>query len=759
MAALALPPVEQEEPTEEARPTFATLSETAKAALAGMLTSALNSDKVGRREAVRQAWKLRDYCKGRQHNLWDKRSYVFITPEASGEELPMHMGTYDITSPHKRSFVSILSENPPGVNFVPNDLQKGNDVTAAKLAEKMRARVDRMVQMKDRQQKAAGYLCTDGPVVSWVRVDEVGKLRVHIYGVLEAKFPLYAESEADWDYCVLSKEVSEWRAKFDNPDFADKIESASSATSETQYERYARLAIVSKTRGGSPDSLKGLVTEHYAWIKPWRYLKLDKHGVRPEIEAAFPSGVRIHAFGDVVVDAIEEDMSALAIEFPVDGEGQMRPALLSGVPDIQDAYNDVKNLIRELAEYGTPATWVDLSSGLDLDAIAEQRSEPGAVHGMNVPSGKGIEQCVFQEEPAAISAQVTAMLPDLKLDAEFTTGDFPALYGGDTPGQDTVGVNKLLNNQAKGQLGPAWSAIQRLWAKIYPVAIRLAAQLEQGPVAVDGGNGQDQVDPMALLDGEFSCHPDQDSSFPETTADKRAALGALTADLASAGDGGVAILAQPDNLKLRLQLSGLSGVFIIPGAEARDKQLREIERLLGEQPIPPSMEEMQQWQAGGQQGPPPAPTPSVSVDPDWDYHQPEYDKVQEFLSSDARAEEERKGNFAGLMNVRLHGQQHKDALAKQAAAVAPKQPPMAISGAFKDLDPATKVQALVRDGYQPDQNYYEAGAVQEQQGNAAETQKTAADAQHKSVLAAREETAPVHAPPAPKAPDQVGGMK
>jgi hypothetical protein len=68
---------------------------------------------------------------------------------------------------------------------------------------------------------------------------------------------------------------------------------------------------------------------------------------------------------------------------------------------------------------------------------------------------------------------------------------------------------------------------------------------------------------------------------------------------------------------------------------------------------------------------------------------------------------------------------------------------MKISAAFKDLDPATKVQALIRDGYQPDADAYTVQNVVDQQNVSADTQDKAASAQHKSVLAAKEAVAPI----------------
>jgi hypothetical protein len=239
-------------------------------------------------------------------------------------------------------------------------------------------------------------------------------------------------------------------------------------------------------------------------------------------------------------------------------------------------------------------------------------------------------------------------------------------------------------------------------------------------------------------------------------ADQRASLQSVLTQLGQ-GEQGQAIVYHPDNLKLIKQYSGLENL-VIPGAEARDKQLREIEQMLKEPPVP-DQAQMQQWQQAAQQAqmqgqqPPEMPLMSSVQIGKYDFNQPELDKCIEWLSSTACFEEQQKGNTQGIQNVQLHADLHAAAIAKAAAANKPQAVPMSISGAFKDLDASTKVQVLQRDGYQPDVSAYEAQDVLDQQGQAAETQDKAAGAQHKAVLAAKEAVQPIKRDPSP---DQVG---
>jgi hypothetical protein len=741
-AALALGGIDQ---TEQQKP----LSDEARTALQSLFNQIMGEEKSARRAEVRKAWQQRNFRNGLQYLHWDEID-GYMSPEASGRELPRFMDVYNIYTPHWRSFVSILSSNPTGVNFVPNDLQRSNDINGARDAEKMRHRVDRLVNMRDRQAEAASYYCTDGRTITWSRVDKQGKLRITVHGVLESKVPIFVRKMERWGYAVLSEEIDLWEAKESYPDFANDIQGIGTDTSESAYERYARLGVLANKRGasGQADSLKNLVTEHTAWIRPSRYRKAPDT-VQPELKRLFPEGVRICVLSNKVVSAEPETMEqALQAGWPSPGQGQNRPSMLHDVVPIQQAFNDSMNMLREHIDYSIPARWV--TDTVDSEALAEQRSAPGVIHTLTIPAGASISDLVMQEDVAQLPSELVQNIDRLLSLAQFTTGDLPALYGDGTPDQETASGQKMLSDQAKGQLSPAWQGLQWLFSGTYEVGVKLAAVLDsdKGMIAIPGPGGQQQLNPASILDGEWGCYPNPDSAFPETMADQRASLQSVLTQLAQGGPKGEEITYHPDNLKLIKQYSGLKDL-VIPGAEARDKQLREIEQLLREVPVPDEAK-LAEWEQAavaaiqsGQEPPEPPMTSSVQIGK-YDFNQPELDKCIEWLSSPACYEEMQKGNTKGVQNVELHADLHQDALTKAAqAAAAAQQEPMKISAAFKDLDPATKVQALKRDGYNPDESAYEAATVVDQQNVAADTQDKAASAQHKSVLAAKEAVTPI----------------
>ncbi len=726
---------------------FELATDSIRAGMLDLFRDVMNEERTSRRAEVRDAWKQRAFRNGQQHLWYDsKHTYAFYLPEASGRELPEFMAVHNMFTPHYRSFVSILSANP-GINFVEKDLQRPNDVTAATFAEKMRSRVDRMVNMRDRQAEVAGNFCTDGRTITWSRIDSKGKLRVTVHGVLESKVPIFARKMERWSYCVLSEEVDSDEAKEEYPDNADKISSEVDGGADSTYERLARLNVISNKRGGGVDSLKSVVTEHNCWLKKSRYRKAPDE-TRQFLQQFYSQGVRLVIEGGELVNAVPEalggaDVSGgLAVAWPSPGQGQSRPSMLKNLVEVQEDFNDYKNELREQAKYLNSGTWVH-GQAVDPESLPEQDGKPGNVYVINPPNGMKVDDCVSKEPQNQLSPDLIAACESLLQFGEFTTGDLPSLQGSGTPDQETASGQKLLQDQAKGQLSTAWNAYQWLFADTYAIAVRLAAQLEgQGDIAVQGGGMQDSFNPQAILEGDFGAYPDPDSAYPETPADKAAALQMVMTQL---GQIDPTIVSQPDNLKLIKQYSRLKDL-VIPGAEARDKQLQEIEQLLNEPPIPnpndPQYQQAaQQAMAQGQQPPPPPMTCSVPIDADWDFHKAEMDKVQEWLSSDACSEQQRKGNVQGIQNVKLHGAAHRQAL--QAQTPPPHIEPPKVSMTMAVTDPSTIAQfaqaagatATTPDGIANSQ-------VLDERETAAKTQHVAAQAQHQSVLAAKEAVSP-----------------
>lgn len=714
MAEAVLEAPETEE-TSPAEPELA-LTQDDKDACLALLRSCMKEEQYSRRSEVRWARLQRYYERGDQNIGYDERSYSFIPladyARQNNQEMPKYAQVYNIYRARLRSLSTILSQVSPGINFKPKSLKKSTDISAAQFAEKMRHAFDREVIIKERQGEATRLFCTDSRVILWTRNDE-GKQKCSTHGVLESKVPIHLKSFEKWGYCVLSDEVDKYQAQDEYPDLADQLDAESSATAESAYERIARIGVLGGTRSlTNEDGMKNLITSHNAWFRPARYRKLPEKN-RAKISKMFPNGMYLRVIGEVVCKIEEGIMDdCLAVDYPVQGDGSNRPSLLKDYVACQDTFNDTLNMRKEGIDYGIPGTWFD-SDSVDEEAIAEQRSEPGARYPIKVKNGSSVQNLVMQEDPAVIPPDA-AVMGEMMSGAlgDLITGDLPTLQGGELPSNDTFGAYSMSREQAMGQLSTPWAAIQRLFARAtYQGVIQMAIALGDEQVTVeDDKGGADSFAASEVLAGEFGAYPDQDSSFPETTASKRSALQATLTALAGTPLG-EAIESSPDNAELILSLTGLED-FVIPQATSRNKQLEEIEQLLAEQPIeqtgPDGMPVIDT--ATGQ----PQLTCSVDIDADCDFHDWEWAKVQEWLSSPPKRQQMRKGNILGVQNVRLHGLKHKaiiDQKAQAGAQAANPQKPPSVSIAYKDLDPDGKVQAAAEAGIK-----VSADAIQEQQG-------------------------------------------
>lgn len=737
---------------------FTVMTDQAKSAVESMVRAFIKEDAAARRSEVRKAWQQRLFFEGQQHLTYDSKTFSWEEPNGDDANLPRYMDVYNIYAAHHRSFLTVLGMNWPGGNAVAGTVNSSVDISAAQLAEKMRLVVDQEIDQKAIQTEDANLFCTDGRTIHWIRLDK-GELRITVHGVLESKVPILNRQMKQWGYLILSEERDQYLAKEDYPDFEKDISSEADG-GEAQYERFARLNVLSGRRG-MDSALRYICTEHNAWIRPARYRKAPEN-VRGELRELFPDGLHATIVSGKLVKCIAEVMESCCVAaWPVPGKGKGKSMLHDVVP-IQGSYNDVKNMQREQAEYGIPATWVD-GRAIDSEAISEQLSVPGAIHVINPAAGTNVENSVKQEDAMQLSPQVIAMGPQLLQDAEFIISDPPSLYGAVQEGVgDVYATNKLLSDKAKSLITPAWMAIQGLWAETYEIAIPLRAQQSKGEMSIDGPHGRETFDPAGLLDGKFTWRTDRDSAFPESTADQRAAFRSTMTDLVAAGD--LATASHPDNMKLLQIYSGVPDIVILP-ANSRDKQLWEIEQLLDEAPVPNQNDPQWQQQAQraisqGMQPPQPPMMSSVQVGK-YDFHQFEADKCKEWLSSPACREQLQQGNHEGVQNIELHCDAHMAAISQAAQQAADAQKsaerkPMSITANYKDLPASIQDQAVQADGYTPAPEETSVGAYQKAQQNSAETQNTAASAQHKAVLAAKEAVAQrLPGTPDNAAPDQV----
>ena len=709
-------------------------------ALKALLQEFMVQEQWDRRQEVIRDSRNRFYSRGYQH-LWHAGSsqgaLTVATPGGVGYnsfgqqvQCPSSIKDYEIFYPFERVITSILTQNPPGVDFRPDSPDKTEDVESAEAAEAYRQYFDRCNDVKDIQTQIVRMLLLSGRTVSFTFTEENPQKfgyekdgttpkkvqTTKIFGTLESKVSVVARSQQDCARLVLSDDpdIDMAREEYKDSPNVGKIQKGTAGIGENEYERIARLGVLQGTRSAAQvgDQLSNLTTRQRFFVRPAAFNSDRVKDEKDELLARFPEGCMAVFCGQQYIRCDGMKMDAhIDIDFPYAGDGMNRKAAMDPMVVIQDDFNDAMNAFWEIGEYGWPSRYIDAEND-DLDAIFDQKASPYAYRGWKARQNQALKDSFYQEAnpeiPKSIWEWAMAMMGPI---AQFILACPPSIFGAGDPHQDTASGQQALRSQAMGQQGIPWMAVQRMFARIYDQAAKLAAKLG-GMITVPNKNGGVGTYQLEKLNGNFRAYPDQDSSFPESTAAKRANLMQLITLAMQAPQIGEQILAAPDNWEVMQDQLGQPDL-VIPEVEARNKQLAEIEEMLKESPLPASDQEVQAYiqqhaeatiaaREMGQPDPPPLPPDpeqiramlpkhsTVTPKPE-DFHTFEIAKCQDYLSSPAareyqaesasRAAENPDGppydpDNDGLANIRLHIQEHIKAKIQWDAMTAPLAPPM-----------------------------------------------------------------------------------
>lgn len=659
-------------------------------------------DKWVRRNEVLEARRQRFYWRNNQYIYWKSDAVGFI-PAIGGASVAIddesftvsrYTDCYNIYTPYGESIIAILTQNPPGINWQPVEPKRPEDILAAQTAEKYQQKLNTDNNRKELQSEAARLFYTDGRTTFYTRQEgNIQKITAH--GVLETKaVPITAKSRDDLVAYIISDELHINTAKETYPDHADQIVQGSSSLGESAYERIARLGVLQGTRMlmQAGDAFAHMVTRHRVFIRSAGFRQAPNE-YRDRLREMYPKGLMAIFCGEEYCFSQSTSMDDhLAIVFPNPGDGMNRPSLGAKMVPLQDVFNDELNLWHEAHDYCVPTLFMYSETG-EIEAIRDQIAQPGnVVPFTSLPPGATTAEAAFY---AAVLEGIPPTLPQLITFvqgplSQFITGAFPALFGGDTGDNDTAKGIAIQRDQAMGRQGIPWMAMQCLFAESNRQGVTLAvANSHEGDTFtythkdMTGNMVAESVSVDDLKAGSFKTEPDTDSSLPETTNAKRATY-MLMMTAAERNPVLANVISQPENMELGHEWIGLPELTI-PGAMARNKQLVEIAQLLQEDPVPPAMDHLQAaamqnpdlmqkmaaWEQQSQvamstgQPPPEMPippdmmNPSIDVDPKFDFHNFEFQVVQNWLSSPERRKEEMKGNLKGIQNVRLHGLQHQ----------------------------------------------------------------------------------------------------
>jgi len=705
-------------------------------------------EKYSRRREVLLCRKLMFYDMGYQHLNWRNSGggcFTLASPggilnssDGASYQCPTFMDAYNIFSAFFQILLAVMTQNLPGVNAQPLDGSNPDDIQSAKMSESYAEAFDRMNDINMLQADVWYSMAMSGRTVSWTRTETDAEKfgynddgtprtfqRTTIHNTLETKVPILVnEFGKDMPYVIIYLDKDILVLKAENPAIREKIKAGASMLGENAYERTARLGVLNGSRSQSQtgDSLTHMSTEGYVWLRPSAF-ESEGYDVpcgevpgakdcREAIAQIFGdddgefNGACFRFVGDEYAGAYAQSADDhIDIQFPFPGKGQFRKAYMVPIAITQDNLNDMVNGAREGFDTGWPELYFD-AEDQDLDAVRSQRSAANAIRSWKLTGNAAkMQDAIYQTKQTELSPTFMQVMEMMQGPfPEFLIGSPPALIGTDDEHNETAKGMRQALTQALGRLGIPWGRMQRMFARIRYQSALAAAKCEemQGKTTfqASGGKGALVVDLDILRKGNFGWYPDEDSSFPESTQQKRATFQALV-QMSEQSPMIAQMLNNPDNVATAKRYLGLDELVFIQ-AEARDKQLTEIEKLLQEAPIgwisdPDQLLQAQQLfeaatkqaQAAGlpaAQAPAPnsvaALQPSVPIDPGFDYNQFEFEKCKEWLSSAACREELAKTppNLPGVMNVKAHGMAHEKAAmmqalqAQQQAATAAPQP-------------------------------------------------------------------------------------
>jgi len=414
-----------------------------------------------------------------------------------------------------------------------------------------------------------------------------GQEVISIAGGLELNTPVWANEMHEYPYLQWQAEVHRAKLKAEYPRAANRIESAPSQGSEDVYARVSRLSVEQGLPSIHPgDALMNLITFDRTWLRPWAFYAIEDEAVRSELLAMFPDGCYVAFAGDVYCESRSESMDDhWRVLHALPGDGQNRPSVGDSLVQVQERYNVLSNMQAETYEYGIPPIYAD-PQVLDFDALANQVAEPAAHFPARARPGQPLAAGFFQPAPAQVPPDMIRHQQDLIGPvAQFLTGLFPAIFGGNMEDVKTASGYALARDQAMGRLGLVWRRTKQFYADVLLLAVDSFRKNRPEDVEIPLLGPDGVLDARSIrtadLKGNICVHPEADETFPRLKSQQRGVL----QQLFTINDPVLQrALTEPANLGYIKNVLGLTEM-VIPGEDSRNKQLREIQQLLASAPI------------------------------------------------------------------------------------------------------------------------------------------------------------------------------
>jgi hypothetical protein len=314
-----------------------------------------------------------------------------------------------------------------------------------------------------------------------------------------------------------------------------------------------------------------LITFDRTWLRPWAFYSIEDEAVRSELLTMFPDGCYVGFAGDVYCESRNESMDDhWRVLHALPGDGQNRPSVGDSLVQVQERYNVLSNMQAETYEYGIPPIYAD-PQVLDFDALANQVAEPAAHFPARARPGQPLAAGFFQPAPAQVPPDMIRHQQDLIGPvAQFLTGLFPAIFGGNMEDVKTASGYALARDQAMGRLGLVWRRTKQFYADVLLLAVDSFRKNrpEDAEIPLLGPDGVLDARSIRTADlkGNICVHPEADETFPRLKSQQRGVL----QQLFGINDPVIQrALTEPANLGYIKTVLGLTEM-VIPGEDSGD---------------------------------------------------------------------------------------------------------------------------------------------------------------------------------------------
>ena len=508
------------------------------------------------------------------------------------------------------------------------------------------------------------------------------RICLKIVGGLYVKVANYAKCQGDTPYLSYSYETHYANALEEFPDLRDEIPQGGWTNTGVNdpYEQYGRLN--TQYRGEFPD--ENVTIKHW-WLRPasFNVLKDDDHD---RLKKKFPDGAKFTMVNDVPAKYCNEclDDHWTLTQNPMSDFLNHDP-LGDLLTNIQDIVNDLISLTLQTIEHGISQTFAD-PAVVNFAAQRQLEAMPGTITPTKpVPSSRNIKDAFYTSQLASLSPEVMNFYKIIQELGQFVSGALPSIFGGNQAAGSsrTASEYAMSKGMALQRLQTPWRMMNIWWKKIFgksiPMFMKSMVDDERIVEKNEQGNFINVYIRKAEIGGRIgSIELESDDKLPvsdEQKADMIMQLFQVNNQALTAA------MLDPDNLPSIAKVVKIPE-FKIPGEDDREKQNEEIVELVNGAPVPPSPEEMQQFQQAsiqGQQVPPPQEKSSVEIDVDIDNHAVEASVCKSWLIGPA-GRLAKQENPNGYKNVLLHMKAHNAEVQKAQQAQQMHQDQLMLAG-------------------------------------------------------------------------------